>query len=351
MTEDGTNSSPRNEGSGELPNVLVVTVAFGATAGLREHLQGIADALRNCNGRHVVVDNSANQEIAGIVSSEAKSTALEELIYHPVQGNPGFGAGMNIGMQYARDAEHVFLSNPDAVPAIGSDIGEFVARHLAQENPGIALPLVTDSSRRRVYVRRALPTPANYPYWSLSNVLGDRLNWLVRIGSGSRQVRSGSGAAMLLPATVRVRLSGFDEDYFLYMEDVDLFKRAHDCGIGIRQYDSLELRHQGGASTRSFDKNRVYQQAMVARGIYFQKHYGRVGLNTYLCYLLPECVVVLLARSIKQRRLRPLSELAPMRRLAASMWTNGPVSTQDRDVRPLFDSTPPARRTQVGAGT
>src|SRR5205085_2560512 len=50
------------------------------------------------------------------------------------------------------------------------------------------------------------------------------------IPSGPLRVGAVSGAAMLLPRASFATLNGFDEKYFLHVEDVDLCRRAAEAG-------------------------------------------------------------------------------------------------------------------------
>ena len=79
--------------------------------------------------------------------------------------------------------------------------------------------------------------------------------------------------------------------------------------------------------------------ALSARGIYFEKFYGRKGLAIFLLQMVPEAVVIAVVRAMRNRDFRYLLDIRKMFVLALAMWTQGPVGAQDLMVRPLFGST------------
>jgi GT2 family glycosyltransferase len=68
-----------------------------------------------------------------------------------------------------------------------------------------------------------------------------------------------SGAALAISREFFDAIGRFDEAFFLYFEDVDLARRAFDAGGWVGVYPSIEFRHVGGQSHRTFrEKKQAY---------------------------------------------------------------------------------------------
>lgn len=79
-----------------------------------------------------------------------------------------------------------------------------------------------------------------------------------------------SGGAMFIRRTLFDQLSGFDEDFFLYFEDMDICVRAGKAGFRTVYFPQISFRHSGGTSFRSdAEKKKAYYESQDR---YFMKH-------------------------------------------------------------------------------
>lgn len=151
--------------------------------------------------------------------------------------NTGFGGGCNLGAAHALRAgatSLVFL-NPDAriEPAALASLVEQVEVDRAL----LLAPRIVDGRGRP---------------W-MSGLMDLRLaDGTVRSSRhrppGAEVVEWVSGAAMALSAELWTATGGFDEDYFLYWEDVDLCRRVHDVGGTVRVDTSVTAVHDEGGT-------------------------------------------------------------------------------------------------------
>jgi GT2 family glycosyltransferase len=74
---------------------------------------------------------------------------------------------------------------------------------------------------------------------------------------------------MLVRAEAYRAVGGFDPDFFLYFEDVDLCKRLRAAGWGVASVGTSSAVHRESTSTAAVGKNRLYRDGMV---VYFRKH-------------------------------------------------------------------------------
>jgi GT2 family glycosyltransferase len=78
-----------------------------------------------------------------------------------------------------------------------------------------------------------------------------------------------SGFCMMIRREVFDRISGFDEDYFLYFEDVDICRRTAREGFAVKLVRNVSALHLESTSTGPAGKSRHYYQGL---SVYFRKH-------------------------------------------------------------------------------
>ena len=95
-----------------------------------------------------------------------------------------------------------------------------------------------------------------------------------------------SGACFLIRKDVFKAVGGFDENFFLYFEEVDLCKRVKRMGFKVYYYPEVKVFHQWGASSR---KNPLSRKHMLSSRFYYcRKHYG------FLCLLVLRLIYAVL---------------------------------------------------------
>jgi GT2 family glycosyltransferase len=102
------------------------------------------------------------------------------------------------------------------------------------------------------------------------------LRWLRRTPAPADGTGYVSGAALLVDRDVFARLGGFDEDYFMYYEDVDLGRRAAAAGVPVVLEPDWQVEHVGGHSvTQSPDGLRTALLRSYESGRRFHTADGR----------------------------------------------------------------------------
>jgi len=82
-----------------------------------------------------------------------------------------------------------------------------------------------------------------------------------------------SGACMMVKKEVLEKTGGFDEQFFMYGEDIDLSYRIKQLGYANYYFAGSSIIHFKGESTRkNFAYTRLFYKAM---GIFVEKHYGK----------------------------------------------------------------------------
>lgn len=197
----------------------------------------LSSLLEHCPGlaRIYIVDNSPGD---GSLTNLQAQYSDERLCWLPQTENTGFGGGCNAGIQAALQdhCDSVLLLNNDAW--VDTDI---VAQfsHASAE-----------------YHHRALLTGyVREPDGRLWYAGGDFSLYTARAShyqqafSEPQRVSFATGCLMWLPRSVLTAVTGFDPDYFLYLEDVDLSLRLSQAGLDMICLPDITVYHEPSSST------------------------------------------------------------------------------------------------------
>lgn len=228
--------------------------------------------------RVVVIDNASPDDSAERVQRMAGRDPRLSLVRNP--DNRGFSAACNQGAT-AISQPWVAFVNPDAY--VERDTLSRLGAH-AVARPGAGLlgvELVDDAGLIDPASRRSDPSLRD----QLSG-LGRRDNlFLGRDPALTVQpVEAVSGALVLMPLGLFVRLGGFDEGYRLHAEDLDLCRRVREAGYEVVVANDLRITHVRGVSSR---RRPVWVEWHKHRGLwrYFRK-FEAAGTPAWLRPLL-----------------------------------------------------------------
>lgn len=153
-----------------------------------------------------------------------------KISYIKAERNGGFGYGHNLAMhKYAHLSDFFLICNPD----IDFDPNQLeklleVARSSSE---GLYSPKIIYPDGIEQYGQRLLPTPLNLfarrflPQY-VSDKLDDRYLLKTLAINQPAPIPNVSGSFMLFSSECLLALGGFDERYFMYMEDIDLSRRC-----------------------------------------------------------------------------------------------------------------------------
>ena len=91
-------------------------------------------------------------------------------------------------------------------------------------------------------------------------------------------------------------LGGFDEEFFVYLEDLDLSKRIHDAGFKCVYLAQASAYHAGGGSSSNVKAQRLFY-SLQSRLIFSRKHYNTFSYAVILLSTLVLEPLIRLARS------------------------------------------------------
>ncbi|MEX2490375.1 MAG: glycosyltransferase family 2 protein [Nitrospirales bacterium] len=257
----------------------IIIVTYRSIACIGECLDRL---IAMSNVEIIIVDNDSKDGTSALIEQgfpSIKVIALNE--------NLGFGRACNIGVAASSSSFFVFL-NPDAVASpdalktlvtfledhpqagiVGARLIDPLGQPLQSmgDSPSL-LGLVLDKPIAWVAQRVG-------PRGLLRMFIG-RISAKFRLPSKPESVPWVSGAALCCRRSTWEDLSGFDEKFFLYFEDVDLCLRSTQAGWEVWHVPEAVVSHQSGAS---FAGNQDFQKGVYFSNqqYFFQKHCGRLS--------------------------------------------------------------------------
>lgn len=196
----------------------------------------------------VVVDNASNDD-----SIERLAKADPDVRVIRSGRNLGYGSGANRGIAVL-DGDFVLVCNPDVI-VHGGAVDTLVRTLEADDQNGIVGPCILEPDGSRY------PSARAFPSWI--DAAGHALLGAVRPGNRfTRRYRRQdlpldrpsevdwvSGACFMATTSVLEALGGFDEAYFMYLEDTDLCFRTARAGYGVVFEPRAVVSHLQGLST------------------------------------------------------------------------------------------------------
>jgi len=195
-----------------------------------------------------VVDNGSTDR-----STEAVRTLDPAIRLVRSPRNGGYGAGANCGAGCV-DRELLFICNPDLV--VEPDAVERLIESL-DTHPGAAVagPMLLELDGSIYPSGRSFPGLGDALGHGFIGLFWSDNPWTRRyrlLGDDQQRAREAdwvSGAAFLVRRDAFELVGGFDEAYFMYVEDVDLCWRLHRAGWGVLYEPSSRVVHTQGLST------------------------------------------------------------------------------------------------------
>lgn len=228
----------------------------------------------------VLVDNASTDGSADAIENIKSTLSIPLRIMRNTE-NIGFGKGHNKAATESA-GEYLLLLNTDTI-LLADALAKFMESFLSANPPDITeyKDLVT---RKTVDYRvhfagpkllnsDMTPQPSCGPYYSIPIIFGALFlrgdHWeLTRYSpKDPRRVDWVSGACILCKKEHFQELGGFDEQIFMYMEEIELLYRARKKGMEVWCLPSAQIVHLGSASS-----NTTYPIFQVYRGFLYLYH-------------------------------------------------------------------------------
>lgn len=252
-----------------MKSVSVSIVTYNSAAEIEAVLDSL---LRNTIGvdlKVFVVDNASTDNTRELVSRYDGVTLIA------LSDNVGFGAGHNHAIECASSDYHVIL-NPDIT--FDTDVLTALADYLDNdENAVLATPLILNTDGTPQAVPRVLPKPRYMFAGQLERFGGVFVRWRDEYTRRKETFEAPTpitfctGCFMMVRTEVLKAVGGFDDRFFMYMEDADLSRRLSAHGR-LMLVPTVKVTHEWEkASGKSMAFLKIHLRSMRQ---YFRKWRG-----------------------------------------------------------------------------
>lgn len=271
----------------KLTKITPVIVTYNSS----EHIGNLLDSLltqRELIDKIVVVENNSPDKIETAKTIYSYSKTYKNLIeFHNLSKNLGFGASCNLGSRHVK-TEYILFINPDTT-VMHNSLTTLIQHAMETKSDIIGGKCIKeDGSLHRTVVRKPNLLVALFEF---SN-LGKLFNTLVgsdyfyytdkKINTQKVDIKvdAVSGAYLMIKTISFKKLAGFDDNFFMYLEDVDLGVRANSAGMKVLYCPHSVINHIGGASSKNLYRIR-HSAWYSSRKYYFKKHES-LGVNIFI---------------------------------------------------------------------
>lgn len=249
----------------------IIVVTFNSEKYIQNCLNSIKLNISK-NDELFIIDNYSTDHTLEII----KKNNLNNLKLICNQKNLGFSKAVNQALVQTR-GEYTFLINPDTNFKT-SVFDDLISLANQKKKIGIAGPGQKSS---KFWFAACW---GNFPNKYSKIIRALKLNRLLPIGDWvpynffnhrlfvtNRQVDWVSGGFMLIKKQVIQKIGYFDENFFMYYEDVDYCKRAKQAGFEIWYFGRIQVNHLTGASSGQ-KKNKINKLSQTSLNYYLKKH-------------------------------------------------------------------------------
>jgi len=243
--------------------ISVVIVNYNVSHFLHQCVLSVKAALQGMTGEIIVVDNQSTDD-----SQSRIQTHFPEVIWIGNHENVGFSKANNQGVALAK-GKYILILNPDTIISEDTLLKLY---QFAEKNPSkgaIGVPLYDGSGTFLPESKRNIPR-----IWvSIQKMLGiTHAYYATHLSENeSGDISILVGAFMWMEKSKYVEVGGFDEDYFMYGEDIDLSYKLLKRGYTNYYLANTQVIHYKGESTL---KNTAYLRNFYgAMQIFYRKHF------------------------------------------------------------------------------
>jgi GT2 family glycosyltransferase len=261
----------------------VIIVNYNVKYFIEVCLHSVLRAAKAISAEVIVVDNNSTDGSIQLIKNK-----FPEVILIENKENLGFGKANNQGVAIAK-GEYILFLNPDTVMP-----EDFLAKTTGyldthSEAGSIGPKLLDGKGQFAPDGKKSFPSlsVAIFKTTGINKIFSKspyfNKYYAVHIGENeTAAVDVLSGCCMMVRKSVIDKIGGaFDEDYFMYCEDVDLSYRIQKAGYKNIYYPEATLIHYKGESTRKATLSyvRIFNEALVT---FVKKHYSKGNARLFI---------------------------------------------------------------------
>lgn len=243
--------------------ISVIILNYNVRYFLEQCILSVQEALRNLDGEIIVIDNNSADD-----SCQMMKDRFPEITLIENSKNIGFSKANNQAVKIAK-GKYLCILNPDTA-VTDSTFVKCLEKAEAIENMGAMGAYLLDGTGNFLpESKRNVPTP----WISFLKLIGlDKKYYASHVNEHENSdVAILVGAFMFLKRSVYNEVGGFDEDYFMYGEDIDLSFKILKAGYKNHYAGNIDVLHYKGESTQKDSK--YYDRFYGAMRIFYKKHF------------------------------------------------------------------------------
>jgi len=250
----------------------VIIVAYNSCDFIPACLKSVRDACEGIDSQVIVLDNGSPEPILPEIKE-----FFPEVVWIDSKENLGFGKGCNLAEKQATKP-YLFFINPDTIVSRDSfrQLLDFAFEH--PESGIVGSRILNEDGSLQLACRRSFPTT----FSAISKTVGlaalfpkskllASYNMTYADPDEVTEVDAVSGSFFCMRRDLYEQLNGFDEDFFMYGEDLDLCFRSKAAGFKNYYTPATNILHFKGQSckTRRWKSYLDFYKAMI---IFVKKH-------------------------------------------------------------------------------
>jgi O-antigen biosynthesis protein len=283
-----TNTGPKNDNI----DLSFIIVNYNLAEEIEDCLASLVELKQDYNYEVIIIDN--NSPDRKIEDTEKKFKGNNISFYY-MPDNLGFGKACNYGFTKA-SGEYICFLNPDT-RIIEPFFQKIKHVFETEKNVGIVAPRQQLKSKYFDFSAGYFPNI----FFELFSLVGLGVYFESFLTSTLTKIRKKDyfemdwilGAAIFIKAELFKRLNGFDKDYFMFSEEVDLCKRTKMLGYKVIYYPAIRIYHIGSVSGRK-DYTKFTIRTYSSKRIFITKHYSSIYKWTMISFLYMQLFTQLL---------------------------------------------------------
>ncbi|MFY7988989.1 MAG: glycosyltransferase family 2 protein [Flavobacterium sp.] len=251
----------------------VIILNYNVRYFLEQCVFSVQKALEGIDGEIIVIDNASSDD-----SCEMMKTKFPHIKLIENAANLGFPKGNNIGVAQAK-GEYICILNPDTVVAEDT-FTKILNSQLTTHNSQLGIigcKLIDGAGNFLPESKRGVPTPwvaftKIFGLYKISDYFGKYYaQHLSENITGKVDILV--GAFMIMKRELYLELGGFDEDCFMYSDDIDLSYLVLKTGKSNYYFHETSVIHYKGESTvRDETYMKRFREAMQ---FFYKKHFKK----------------------------------------------------------------------------
>lgn len=247
----------------------VVILNYNVRYFLEQCIRSVEKAIAGLDAEIIVIDNDSKDG-----SCEMVKTLFPNVILIENKENVGFSKANNQAVKKAK-GKYICILNPDTV--VPEDCFKIALNYYKKQSDigALGVYLMDGTGNFLPESKRNFPSPKI----SLLKLLGRDSGYYAKhiTPEKSGEVEVLVGAFMLMTKKIYDEVGGFDEDYFMYGEDIDLSYKIIKAGYKNHYSGETSILHYKGESTQRDDS--YYDRFYGAMEIFYAKHLGQSVLE------------------------------------------------------------------------